>query len=131
MWQGSGEDKQIEIVRERERMKKRQSSAGGGFANVPALKPHISWRDSQAQGEREGVQTISANTNMGNGSKMEFTRARCWAGVAKKTASPNQTDLNGNRRERKHIPASVNRAFDDPGSQSESCNRQEGLHAEE
>lgn len=60
------------------------------------LKPS-NLRDTARQ--RERAQTISANTNMGNGSKMEFTRACFQAGAAKKTVSLNQADLNGNREE--------------------------------
>lgn len=64
------------------------------MADVLAFKPQISERLPDR--ERERAQTISANTNMGNGSKMEFTQARCKAGAAKKTVSRNQADLNGN-----------------------------------
>lgn len=66
------------------------------MANALAFKPPI-LRETARQ--RERARTISANTNMGNGSKMEFTRAHCEAGAAKKTVGLNQAELNGNREE--------------------------------
>lgn len=43
-------------------------------------------RAAARRGER--AQTISANTNMGNGSKMEFTRARCSARSGQENSQP-------------------------------------------
>lgn len=66
--------------------------------------------------DSERAQTISANTNIGNSSRMEFTRAHGWAGLARKTVGLNQAELNGNRTD-----------------EANSCfSRQAGrLHAEE
>lgn len=63
-----------------------------------AFKLQISERqpDRERVREREGAQIISANTNMVNGSKMEFTRVGCSARTAQKIVALNQADLNGN-----------------------------------
>lgn len=78
---------------------KRDSAAEGGLANALAFKLQISDGLPDTERERQCERTISANTNIGNGSEMEFTRACCCTGTAKKTFGLNQEDLNGNVEE--------------------------------
>lgn len=56
---------------------KRDSAAEGGLANTPAYKLQISNRLPDIERGRQCAWTISANTNIGNGSEMEFTQACC------------------------------------------------------
>lgn len=76
----------------------------GGTASTLALEPHISERPPDT--EKDG----GANTNMGNGSKIEFTRARRYAEAAKKTVRGEEANS---------CPSRL-------GSQSECSNRQQG-----
>lgn len=70
------------------------------MANPLAFKLQISDRLPDAEKVRQCAQIISANTNIGNGSKMEFTHKPTAARrTAKKTLRPNRADLNGNTEE--------------------------------
>lgn len=76
-------------VKEKERTNERKGDregreTRGGSADMPAVKPQLSERTP------ETGKTLSSNTNTSNGSKMEFTRAWCYTGAAKKTVSLNQ-----------------------------------------
>lgn len=82
----------------------------------------------KAARHEERAQTISANTNMGNGSKMEFTRAHCKARLAKKTVSLNQAEWQ-QRRGSKFLLQSTGRPR--PGSQSEGSKHAGRFHTEE
>lgn len=88
-------NKQKQREKRKKRVKKRQRCWGRLGRCARFQTPNL----RETARLREKAQTISANTNMGNGSKMEFTRARCSPGAAKKTVSLNQADLNGNREE--------------------------------
>lgn len=69
--QGRENYKQTETAREEE---KETAVLREARANVLAFQtPNL----RETARHRERAQTISANTNMGNGSKIEFTRARC------------------------------------------------------
>lgn len=70
--------KQTETARHGEKEWKRDSAVEGGLANALAFKLQISNTLPDIERERRCMQLISANTNIGNGSKMEFTQAhRC------------------------------------------------------
>lgn len=69
--------KQTETARHGEKEWKRDSAAEGGLANALAFKLQISNRLPDIERERQCTRIISANTNIGNGSKMEFTQAHC------------------------------------------------------
>lgn len=92
-------NKQKQWDKRKKRVKKRQRCWGRLGRCGRFQTPNLRETARQSERESERAQIISANTNMVNGSKLEFTRVGCSARAAQKIVSLNQADLNGNREE--------------------------------
>lgn len=95
---GRERETERDSVQERKGDRRQRMLSRPGYSQTPGLGENASERGK----------TISANTNISNGSKMEFTRAWCYTGAAKKTVSLNQRP-EWQQKKLKQIPASVKR----------------------